>query len=104
MVQFSWRPAELFVPIAITTSFLESAAETLGSALEWFPLWADLWEAEAAEAQDRLEKGYEEYLVEGVVSAELDILLEVSESEEESGASEDFSDYIYDGISDLYDD
>ena len=60
MVQFSWRPAELFVPIAITTSFLESAAETLWSALELVVCSAELWEAEAAEAQDRLEKGYEE--------------------------------------------
>ena len=39
-------------------------------------MWAELWEAEAAEAQDRLEKGYEEYLVEGALSAELDRLLE----------------------------
>ena len=56
----SWRPAEIFVAIAITTSLLESAAETLGSALELVIFSAELGEIEAAEAQDRLEKGYEE--------------------------------------------
>ena len=58
---------------------------------------------EEAEEQDRLQRAFEEYLQEQLVEAEIEEYLRQRELADFAPPSDGDDEFVYDGISDLYD-